>query len=220
MRTEDPARHPTEVAIRSAAIRVFAKHGFKAASLRMLAKEVGIQAPSLYNYIKSKERLLFDLLRDVLVALLAELDAANRDLVDPVARLRNFIIVHLDFHLDSRLEVFVGNMELRNLTKPHYKVVTGLRDEYSGRLTAIIDDGVRTGVFQAVDSRVATFAVLAMLTGVCNWYRPDGRMSKQELVRIHTDLAYKMLGAQGALETAAKAPRTARALAVANRATA
>ncbi len=219
MRTEDPARHPTEVAIRAAAIRVFAKHGFKAASLRMLAKEVGIQAPSLYNYIKSKERLLFDLLRDVLVALLAELDAANRDVVDPVARLRNFINVHLDFHLDSRLEVFVGNMELRNLTKPHYKVVTGLRDEYSGRLTAIIDDGVRMGVFQAVDSRVVTFAVLAMLTGVCNWYRPDGRMSKQELVRIHTDLAYKMLGAQASSSPAVKAPRTTGSAVGAGRAT-
>lgn len=219
MRTEDPARHPTEVAIRSAAIRVFAKHGFKAASLRMLAKEVGIQAPSLYNYIKSKERLLFDLLRDVLIALLAELDAANRDVADPAARLRNFINVHMDFHLDSRLEVFVGNMELRNLTKPHYKVVTRLRDEYSGRLTAIIDDGVRMGVFEAVDSRVTTFAVLAMLTGVCNWYRPDGRMSKQELVRIHTDLAYKMLGAQAGPGSAVKAPRSAGVSVGASRAT-
>lgn len=219
MRKEEPARHPTEVAIREAAIRVFAKHGFKAASLRMLAKEVGIQAPSLYNYIKSKERLLFDLLRDVLIALLAELDAANRDVADPAARLRNFINVHMDFHLDSRLEVFVGNMELRNLTKPHYKVVTGLRDEYSGRLTAIIDDGVRMGVFEAVDSRVTTFAVLAMLTGVCNWYRPDGRMSKQELVRIHTDLAYKMLGAQAGPGSAVKAPRSAGVSVGASRAT-
>lgn len=200
MRKEESARHPTEVAIREAAIRVFAKHGFKAASLRMLAKEVGIQAPSLYNYIKSKERLLFDLLRDVLVALLAELDAANRGELDPLARLRNFIDIHMDFHLDSRLEVFVGNMELRNLTKPHYKIVTGLRDEYSGRLTAIIEDGVKMGAFQAVDARVLTFAVLAMLTGVCNWYRPDGRMGKADLVRIHTDLAFKMLGANAAEE--------------------
>ncbi|OJX06610.1 MAG: hypothetical protein BGO72_16535 [Burkholderiales bacterium 70-64] len=202
------------MAIREAAIRVFAKHGFKAASLRMLAKEVGIQAPSLYNYIKSKERLLFDLLRDVLVALLAEIDAANRGLTDPVARLRNFVQIHLDFHLDSRLEVFVGNMELRNLTKPHYKVVTGLRDGYSGRLTAIVEDGVRTGVFEAVDARVLTFAVLAMLTGVCNWYRPDGRMSKQDLVRIHTDLAFKMLGARAGLEATAEAPGAARPLMV------
>lgn len=217
MRTEEPTRHPTEVAIRAAAIRVFAKHGFKAASLRMLAKEVGIQAPSLYNYIKSKERLLFDLLRDVLVALLAELDTANHGALDPLARLRNFIGVHLDFHLDSRLEVFVGNMELRNLTKPHYKVVTGLRDEYSGRLTAIIEDGVRLGIFQAVDARVVTFAVLAMLTGVCNWYRPDGRMSKQELVRIHTDLAFRMLGAQTVAEGAVRAPKAARSLAGASR---
>ena len=54
----------TEKAIRAAAVRVIAKHGFQAASLRDIAKEVGIQAPSLYNYIKSKEKLLFELLHE------------------------------------------------------------------------------------------------------------------------------------------------------------
>jgi AcrR family transcriptional regulator len=175
-------------------VQVFAKHGFQAASLRLIAKEVGIQAPSLYNYIDSKEQLLFELLREPVTQMMAEYKADAATALDPFARLRLFIRVHLDFHLDYRMEVFIGNMELRNLTKQHYKTVTGLRDQYSNLLTSIIEDGVAQGVFKVEEPRVTTFAVLAMLSGVCNWYRPDGGLSKGRIMEIHTRLALEMLG--------------------------
>jgi len=184
----------TEKAIRRAAVEVIAEHGFEAASLRLIAKEVGIQAPSLYNYIKSKEQLLFDLLKEPLVSMIAEYKAGAEHLPDPFDRLQLFIGVHLNFHLDFTQEVFIGNMELRRLKRPHYKVVTGLRDEYSLMLTKIIEEGAKAGQFQVDDARVTTFALLAMLSGVCNWYRPDGPLSKDAIVRIHTKLAMQMLG--------------------------
>src|SRR3954469_15567474 len=130
----------TERPIRKAAVRVIAKHGFQAASLREIAKEVGIQAPSLYNYIKSKEKLLYDLLKEPLQEMIAEYRALTADITDPATRLQIFIQVHLNFHLNSRLEVFIGNMELRSLTAPHYRTITTLREEYAQLLLSIIQD--------------------------------------------------------------------------------
>lgn len=184
----------TEKAIRRAAVQVIARHGFEAASLRLIAKEVGIQAPSLYNYIKSKEQLLFELLREPLVSMIGEFQEGAKDRSDPCERLMIFIGVHLNFHLDFTTEVFIGNMELRHLTKPHFKIVTGLRDQYSKMLTAIVEDGATLGMFEVEDPRVTTFALLAMLSGVCNWYRPDGPLSKEKLIQIHTKVALQMLG--------------------------
>jgi AcrR family transcriptional regulator len=184
----------TEKAIREVAVRVFARHGFQAASLRLIAKEIGIQAPSLYNYIDSKEQLLFELLRDPLVQMTKEYRDEIATVTDAFERLRIFIRVHLNFHLDNRLEVFIGNMELRNLTKPHFREVTKLRDGYSELLTGLIEQGVKQGVFVADDARVTTFAMLSMLSGVCNWFRPDGPLSKGRIMQIHTRLAFEMLG--------------------------
>ena len=45
--------------LRTAAIQLMSEHGYGAMNLRMLAKKVGIQASSLYNYIESKQQLLF-----------------------------------------------------------------------------------------------------------------------------------------------------------------
>ena len=103
--------------------------GFEAASLREIAKEVGIQAPSLYNYIKSKEKLLYELLREPLQAMIAEYRTLTEGVTDPITRLEMFTQVHLTFHLNSRLEVFIGNMELRSLSAPHYRTITALREE-------------------------------------------------------------------------------------------
>jgi AcrR family transcriptional regulator len=186
----------TEKAIREAAVRVIAKHGFQAASLREIAKEVGIRAPSLYNYIKSKEKLLYELLREPLTAMIAEYRTLTEGVTDPVTRLQIFTQVHLNFHLHSRLEVFIGNMELRSLSGPHYRTITALREDYTRLLQQIIEDGVKQGVFTAPEPRVVTLVMLGMLSGVNNWYKPDGKMSAEQMMQLHLDLAFRALGAQ------------------------
>ncbi len=196
MRQATSSGEETEKAIRQAAVRVIAKHGFQAASLREIAREVGIRAPSLYNYIKSKEKLLFDLLKEPLQAMIAEYRQLTDGISDPSARLQTFTKVHLNFHLNSRLEVFIGNMELRSLTGPHYRTITGLREEYAKLLQDIIEDGVKSGVFTAPQPRVVTLVMLGMLSGVCNWYKPDGPMSSEEMMQLHLELAFRALCAK------------------------
>lgn len=190
------AGEETEKAIREAAVRVIAKHGFQAASLREIAKEVGIRAPSLYNYIKSKEKLLFDLLKEPLQEMIAEYRTRTKGVTDPCERLQIFTQVHLNFHLHSRLEVFIGNMELRSLAPAHYRTITALREEYAQLLQSIIEDGVAQGVFTAPQPRVVTLVMLGMLSGVCNWYRPSGAMSAEDMMALHVDLAFRSLGAK------------------------
>lgn len=189
----------TDQAIRKYAVEVFAKHGFKAASMRMIAKGVNIKAPSLYNYYPSKERLLFELMREPLTELNAAYVEKSSGVDDPLQRLLVFMGVHLGYHIDFRLEVFIGNMELRNLDEEHYKIISKLRDDYSLKLSSIIEDGAKAGVFHAEDVRITTFAVLSLLSGVCNWYRPGGPLSREQVIDIHTRLALRTLGVDEAV---------------------
>jgi AcrR family transcriptional regulator len=197
----------TEKSIREAAVKAIAKHGFEAASLRDIAKEVGIRAPSLYNYISSKEQLLYELMKDPLTSMLTEYRALVKDIDDPAEKLKVFVQVHLNFHLHSRLDVFIGNMELRSLSASHYRTITNLREEYARALQGIIEEGVKSGVFTASEPRVLTLIMLGMLSGVCNWYQPNGAMSSEEMTELHTDLAFRMLGASVEAKAMPKALR-------------
>lgn len=185
----------TEKSIREAAVKAIAKHGFEAASLREIAKEVGIRAPSLYNYISSKEQLLYELMKDPLTSMLAEYRALVKEIDDPAEKLRIFVQVHLNFHLHSRLDVFIGNMELRSLSPSHYRTIVNLREEYARALQGIVEEGVKAGVFDAAEPRAITLVMLGMLSGVCHWYQPGGAMSADEMTELHTELAFRMLGA-------------------------
>jgi hypothetical protein len=86
-------------------------------------------------------------------------------------------------------------MELRNLEPENFAEIELLRHAYEDALEAILTDGVAAGVFRIADTRIATRAVIAMLTGVNTWYRPHGRLSAEEVARIYWEMARGAVGA-------------------------
>ncbi|MDR3524091.1 MAG: TetR/AcrR family transcriptional regulator [Acetobacteraceae bacterium] len=179
----------TAAQIRRAALKLITRHGYEAMSLRALAADVGIQAASLYNHIKTKQDLLYQIIAEHLDALMQSADVAVAQAgADPVARLRAFIGHHLLYHLDKRQEVFIANFELRALEPANLAKAVAQRRAYEERLIRLIEDGIAQAALKPTDTRIAAYAMLAMLTGACTWFRPDGRLSKAELVQLHTDL--------------------------------
>jgi AcrR family transcriptional regulator len=183
----------TEKAIRAAGLKLIHAHGYEGMSLRQLAAEVGLQQGSLYNHIRTKQDLLADLLRAHMLDLLQELDAALAGIGTPLARLRAFIAFHLHYHMTRQAEVFVINFELRSLEPEHYAEIIALRQRYETCLAEILGAGMRDKSLRRADVQVASYALLAMLTGICTWYKPEGRLSEKEIITIHTDLILRGL---------------------------
>ncbi|WP_249159227.1 TetR/AcrR family transcriptional regulator [Bradyrhizobium tropiciagri] len=186
-------------AIRKAGVRLIYEHGYEAMSLRQLAAEVGIQAGSLYNHISTKQELLFDLVQDHINDLLRELDLALEDKGNPVEKLRAFVAFHVTYHMTRKREVFIANSELRSLDGKNYDAIVALRGVYEQRLAQILVDGVSDGDFEVVDIQVATFAILALLTGLCTWYRPGGRLTREAIIAAHEKLVLSGVGAGAAV---------------------
>lgn len=180
--------------IREAALRLFARHGYAAVSMRQIAAEVGVQAGALYLYTPDKQSLLADLMIDHLNAVLSAL-AAEAMPPTPPERLAGFARFHVRFHLDRPEAVFVAYMELRNLEPEHFARVEALRRQYENALETILRDGVASGAFRIPDIRLATLALIAMLTGVTTWYRDGGRLGRDAVADIYADMACKAVGA-------------------------
>ncbi|XUM21236.1 TetR/AcrR family transcriptional regulator [Bradyrhizobium oligotrophicum S58] len=188
----------TMEAIRKAGLRLIFRHGYEAMSLRQLAAEVGIQPGSLYNHISTKQELLAELIQDHINNLLRELEQALRDTQGPVERLRAFVAFHVSYHMTRKREVFIANSELRSLDPRNYEAVVALRGAYERRLADILSDGVAQGVFDVDDIQVATFAIIALLTGLCSWYRPGGRLTKEAIIAAHEKLVLSGVMPRGA----------------------
>ena len=185
----------TLAAIRKAGLRLIYEHGYEALTLRRLAADVGILSGSLYNHIKTKQDLLFTLVRDHMTDLLANLDRALAGRDEPAEALAAFVRLHVTYHMERRYEVYIANSELRSLEPANRAAIVAMRHAYENRLIDILDLGVAACRFRVADTRVGAFAIIAMLTGICTWYRPDGPMSPEQIVRIHTDLVMQGLTA-------------------------
>jgi AcrR family transcriptional regulator len=176
--------------IHEAGIRLIHERGFEAMSLRELAAAVGLQPGSLYNHIPNKQALLFAIMRDYMADLIASADEALDAEADPITRLGRFVDFHMRYHMARKADLRIVNLELRSLDPEHRVEVVALRDDYELRLDRILRDGDAAGVFHFADARVATFAILAMLTGVASWWRPDGRMSVETLIETHQQMVF------------------------------
>lgn len=173
-----------------AALRLFARHGYAAVSMRQIAREVGVQAGALYNYTPDKQSLLFDLMKRHMEDLLAARAKRRRE-GPALDLLEDFTRFHIRYHLDRSDEVFIAYMELRNLTPENFAAIEALRREYENELEDILRRGEAEGVFAPADTRIETMAVIAMLTGVTTWYRAEGRLSADEVEAIYWDMVRK-----------------------------
>lgn len=192
-RTQGSRAEITGPLIRDHALRLFARQGYAAVSMRQIASAVGVQAGALYAYTPDKQALLFDLLESHMQNLLA----AWRDdpAASPLRRLENFVRFHIDFSLDHSDSVFLSYMELRNLTSENHARIAELRGRYEATLEHILRDGIEAGMMSVDDPKLATMALIAMLTGVTNWYREGGRLDRQRIGDIYWGLTRGAVGA-------------------------
>jgi AcrR family transcriptional regulator len=187
-RTQGSHADITRPRLRETALRLFARHGFAAVSMRQIAAEVGVQAGALYLYTPDKQALLFDLMRDHLEHLLADWAPPP---ASPEQQLESFVRHHIRYHLDRPDLVFIAYMELRNLEPGNFAVIERLRRDYETRLESILRHGKAAGVFDIADTKPTTMALIAMLTGVTTWYREGGRLDRETVETLYWEMARK-----------------------------
>lgn len=190
----------TEAAIRDAAVALIARHGYEAVTMRQLAAEVGVQAAALYRYFPTKEDLLFTLMREHMEGLLAAWTSARPRSGGAVARLKAFVANHIRFHVERRHATHVSNMELRSLSRDNLTSILKLRTAYEKELRAILRDGAEAGVLEADDIGLTAMAIIQMITGVIVWFRPDERLSVDEVTATYLAMTMRLTGAGSTTE--------------------
>ncbi len=186
----------TQAAIREAAVDLIARYGYEAVSMRRLAAEVGVQAAALYRYFPTKEDLLFSLMRAHMEALAQSWQAARPPAADPARELAAFVRNHIGFHIARRHSTHVSNMELRALSHERLSAILRLRGAYEKELRRILREGAESGAFTVGDVALTAMAIIQMMTGVIVWFRPDERLSVDEVADTYHDMTMRLVGAR------------------------
>jgi hypothetical protein len=110
-----------------------------------------------------------------------------REHADPLQRLHEAIAHHIRLHTTYKSEFFIIDTELRSLEGKSRPYILSLRDKYEALLQELLQDGMERGVFRSTDVKVASYALIAMCTEVAAWFRPDGRLSVQQVIVMYRE---------------------------------
>jgi len=183
------------VEIRRVATDVFARQGYHGASLRQIAKACEITLGTLYHYYPSKQDLLAELMTDALQPLI---DSGHRVREqysgDPTTQLfeavRRFVVITLE----APQLAIIADVELRSLTGDNATRALAMRDEYEGIVRTIVTEGRDSGVFHPGDTKMATFAVLAISNQPAYWFHDGGELTAAEVADAQAALALRLVG--------------------------
>ncbi len=174
--------------ILDAAVQLFAEYGYHAAPLRDIARIAGIQAASIYHHYPSKQALLVEIMETYMQLLNNSTERIIHEYTDPLQQLHEVIANHIRMHTTYKAEFFILDTEIRSLERESRPSILSLRHKYETLLQEILHEGMERGIFRRCDVKVTSYAIITMCTQVAAWFRPDGRLSVQQVITIYRQL--------------------------------
>ncbi len=149
--------------------------------MRELAEAIGIEAPSLYNYIGSKSELLHSICFKVASTFIQHLDEVERKDDDNIKKIESIIRFHIRMILKNFDEVFVANHEWKHLQEPYLSEFLTLRRNYERRMIAIAEKGIKNGEIKSGQPKIIIFTLLSAVRGLELWQNNKKNISNSTL---------------------------------------
>ena len=115
-----------------------------------------------------------------------------RGIADPEERLRTLLRLHIGTVLRERdREITVMLHENHPLPPPLRKRINARKKDYIHfveTLIAEVQQKRRSG--GSVNPRAAAFALVGMINWIYQWYKPDGTLQEEHLVRQYTEIFF------------------------------
>lgn len=183
--------------IEDVASELFRANGYAGTSVRDIARALDLQGASLYSHVAGKEDVLWAIVDRAAArfeAVLADADErADASSFGPAERLATIVRAHARLVATEPELASVFATEWRYLGGERRAAILARRDAYEARVRDVIADGMATGDLAMTDVPVAAAFLLSALNGIAAWYRPDGRLSPEDLADRYADLALNAL---------------------------
>ncbi len=168
-----------EVVLATAAA-LFNEKGFHGTSLDEVAARLGVTKPTIYQYVASKDEILFACVRHGLDRLRQAVDQvptghrSGRDRLR--AAMHRYAIVMTEDY--CRCVTRIADSELSPESRARFR---RLKREIDLMLRDLVQRGIEDGSLRPGDARIITFTLTGALNWIGRWYEPGGSMSPEHI---------------------------------------
>lgn len=170
-------------------VNVFLKKGFQETSMREIAEAAGLGKSTLYDYFKTKDEILVYFFEDQLNDLTAEAQKIAVQNTPADIRLRQIMGSYIEnFQVNKNLFLKLS-FESQRLSAESQKQIQQKRHAYQDMIRALIEEGVREGVFRKVNSLLAARLLVSAISPVVFGSRFTG--TPNEMLNESLDIFFK-----------------------------
>ncbi len=161
------------------AAKLFRQKGYTATTMRDLAKEVGMEAASLYNHIASKQEILSILMLNIAQEFTKGIDEiqSNTEL-NPIQQLEALISLHINITIDNQDASALLTHEWRHLEGDTYIQFNQSRKAYEQSFKKILVEGIENNYIKDVDPDIALFSILSTMRWLYAWYNKNADVNR------------------------------------------
>ena len=192
--SDGSGRRNRDAEIVAAAIEVFSRKGYAAASVQDVADAVGLLKGSLYHYISSKEELLFRIFDESHrqgSAIIEEVSALD---LAPLERMHTYFERYVAWYLDNVERVSLYFKEWRYLQGERRATVIDQGRAYARFVRGLIEEAQAAGeVSPDVDPKLASFFIMGAVNAVPDWYHREGGEAAATIARRYADMTVQVL---------------------------
>jgi len=172
--------------IAEAAARVFRDKGFHTATIRDVAEAAGLTQGTLYNYIRSKDDILYLVHQDLTARYIADVEQAIAGMADPRARLRAALRAFARAMRERHGDIALIYQETHALGRESRRAVLAQTENFIARFAGLIEAARRDGMAMDGAPNLAADIVtfLPVMLSLRRWRlrHVDGPAAEEELV--------------------------------------
>ncbi len=179
-----------------AALQAFTENGFHETNMRQVTKLAGLAYGSLYDYVKTKDDILFLIYENILDELYRRLEQAGKSSDDPLEQIRALIkaaMDHTDEYKDGIILLYQESRVMK--TSGHLPEVFEKERGYLRIFSEVLKRGVDRGVFNIGNTRILENVLPLM----CSAWALKGwnlrGVSKSEYTETLTEFVTQGIGA-------------------------
>lgn len=192
--------------VRATAARIFREHGYIAATMDLIAEEVGLNKGTLYHYYPAKSAILYELLSDQVDATL-ELLAQVPVTGSGYDRMRFFVREQVSLVATKQDELVVFFQELpwidQRLPTEQAKSIRQRIFRYEEFVKSLLAEGTRTGEFRSFAASTILYSIIGILAYLPTWHRKTVSGSTDPVVEEVTDFIMNGIVASPSIRAAA-----------------
>lgn len=163
------------------AAKLFANKGYEGASLSEVAAQMDISKAALYHHIQNKEEILKEICDGVLVRQMKETKRMQKSGLSPRDQLRWFIREVIRGVTEDKDVMQVIFENTNSLSPEAREKVRKQKRKFDESLELILKDGIKTGDFHIPDIKMAIFVIQGACSFGYQWYKPNGRLTPDEI---------------------------------------